>query len=268
MKRIACAATWFLVAASLCGTASASPFSVVLGGARTTLKEAAFAYAASYFPDLSDKSTGLLGTYSWGYIKWEPELSLASGGKDALNHVIARADFTGCIFSTTTIAGIPTPKADGVLHDILLTGGVETTDQLDVLAGVAELGYVPWLPKGLRWVNTGAYLQAGYQSHVNVPDTTGGNPLPQDGTVARVRGLLRAEKRFPETGPRAFGVAANGEAWYDLVHSQFYYALKGTLRFYFAEDKSVDVTYERNSGAPKFSDGGQIGLGLALQFGQ
>jgi len=266
MRRIACALASLLVAACFCGTAQATPFSVTLGGARTTLQEAALAYAASYLPFLAESVTGHIQPRSFGYTKWEPELSLASGGKDAMNHLIARADFTACFVPDTVIEGIPWPKMDGMMHDILLSGGLETTDQLDVLAIVAELGYVPWFPKDFRWIRTGVFFQAGYQTHLNAPDTTAG--LPQDGTVVRIHGRLRAEERFPKNGPRAFGIAATGDAWYDVMHSQLYYSLQGTLRFFFAKDKSVDVSYERNSGAPTFSTGNQLGLGATFQLGQ
>lgn len=245
---------------------AAGPIAVSLGSVRQAAQQAAVAYGFNYIADIAaDVDTSLVAGRNW-YFRWAPEVDVAAAAGAAHSRITARATANWCAFGVTEIAGIETPNTAGVLHDVYGSAGFETTDALDAVAGVAELGYVPWLPKAVRWMHVGVFLQGGYQGHLLEPDTTGGQAAPPEGGILRARAKLAVEGRFPNTTKRALGLAARGESWYDFLDQRLHYSVQGIVRFYFDRDLSVDLSYERNSGAPAFAEGDQFGLGLTFRL--
>ncbi len=255
-----------LIAAAGADSLAGGPIVISLGSVRSTAQQAALAFGFNYVADVASAARGEMTPGKTSYFKWTPEVEVAAAAGAAHSRIIARADANLCLFGLTSVAGVITPNSAGVIHDLFGSAGFETTDALDAVAGVAEVGYVPWLPKCIRWIKAGVFLQGGYQGRLFEPDTTGGRAAPAEGAVLRARGRLAAEKRLPEVGKRAIGLAVHGESWYDLLDQRLHYSARGAVRFFFTQDLSVDVVYERNSGAPAFEEGHQFGVGLTFRL--
>jgi hypothetical protein len=248
--------------------AEPGPISLSLGSVRQAAQQAALSYGFNYVANLAaGADTSIKAGRNW-FFRWAPEVDIAAASGNAHSRITARASANWCAFGLTDVAGITTPNTAGVLHDVLGSAGFETTDALDAVAGIAEVGYVPWLPKAVRWIGVGVFLQGGYQRHLFEPDTTGGRVAPPEGAVLRARGRLSAEGRFPKSAKRALGLAVRGESWYDFLDHRLHYSAQGIVRFYLDRDLSVDLAYERNSGAPAFEEGNQFGVGLTFRLPQ
>ncbi len=236
--------------------------SFTVGGARVSPEQAGLAYGLSYLSELRDT----LLSYRWGYFRWRPEVDL-SGAPAGFGHVSIRASAVACF-----VHRIPRPFGDqvimavdtlGVEHDLTLTGGLETTPDLDRVAGLAEIGYSPWLPRGWDWLEFGVYLQGGYLDRLALADTAA--PI-ETGPLARGRARLAAALRFPVRSPRPAELSCSAECWYDVLRRRFDYSLGVTASLFVADNWSVDVAYGRNSGAPAFEPGNVFGLGLTLRL--
>jgi len=262
---------WMALIAVLVGSVDASDpgLSLTLGTVRLSAQQAGLAYALSYIGDLGDSLQGRFRSYDWGYAKWEPEIDVAMGPA-GFGHASLRAAAVACFTpQNEQVVGNDTfvvPDTLGVMHDLLLSGGFETTPELDRLAGVAEFGYVPWLPPDWDWIRFGAFLQAGYQARLAEPDTTG--DTVSQGPLARGRTRLSASGRFPARSSRALGLDSEAECWYDFLDTKLRYSVVVALRLFMDFENSIDITYRRNSGAPAFQQGDQFGLGLTVQLGR
>jgi hypothetical protein len=242
-------------------TAQEEPVNLTLGALRTAAGGAALDFIVSCVP-------GSVPVQVKGrqFLFASPDVEFALNGGNGLGHLHAGVVANWVHFTVKTLpSGVVVPDLRAFVHDVPLSLALETTDELDTADVLLEAGYAPWLPTGWRdKVRFGVFAQGGGRVGLLENDTT----VPAGGSraIARARGLLRVGFRVPDTSRFAVGLTGRAEGWYDLLGSKLEYSLRGVLRLFWDRNRSLDLYYQKGTGAPAFDDSGQFGIGVTLQL--
>ena len=88
-------------------------------------------------------------------------------------------------------------------------------------------------------------------------------------TIFRIKGSFAIDtKSLINISGVGVGLWGSADAWYDILNSEIYYRLEGTVRFFLSanKDKFFSLNYQKGSGAPNFNQGEQFGMGLTVTF--
>ena len=249
-----------------------------IGTARTELRNNALRFGVNYAADVfSGFSDGISGGRKNLFFVM-PEFAVEEGSEDAFSSIIVKAaGFTG-LFKKTSIDGIEFHDLQRTFHVIPFSAGIETNGAFSILNLIGEAGYFPWYQQPqhgfLRLTRVGVFLQGGYKFSKDTANIKFDGGAKEEGKETPGNGVFRAKftggintKNVLKTAKGAgLELIGDGNLWYDIVNSCFYYKLSGKARICFTKKYYFDLFYERGSGAPNFNEGDQFGVNLGVAF--
>lgn len=264
-------------------TAAKSQLIINAGSTRTDLKNAAiqigFTYLKSLDSTISNQEFSLYGKNSWFVVT--PDIEFRTGTSDAFSSIIVKASGLFSKFRVTTVDGLEAVDINKTMHIFPVSFGAESNNRFDFVNGMLEIGYTPFYqsmtrssPDFIKKTRFGIYLQGGYKFKLSDSVKTAAIGGQVDESEEDLQeGILRAKGNFSIDAGRIvrlagfqIGLIGNSNAWYDLLHQEFYYQLQGVARFYLTDNVYFDLTLDKGSGAPLFNNGKQYGAGLTLKL--
>jgi hypothetical protein len=261
------------------------PLELSLGTIKTQLKQNAIDIGIKYIKSLDSLFTinDLIIASDRSLLQVTPEFNIQSGTNDAFSSIDLKITGLLMFFQRTVVAGLITPCTDCYMHLLPISVGVEANNTFTTMNSIIEVGYIPWyqspamkkVPASIKCTKIGLFLQAGYKFNADTTGikTVGGQIDESEESIADK--ILRAKGSFAidtkslfELNSVGVGLVCSADGWYDFLNDQFYYAVKGTARFYLTQskDKYFDLKYQKGSGAPNFNRGDQYGIGLTVTF--
>jgi len=265
--------------------AQEKPLQLSLGTVKTELKQNAIDFGIKYLQSYDSlfQQQDILLTGEKSLFQLTPEFNVQSGTADAFSAINLKLSGLFMKFQTTEVAGLTTPCTNCYMHLIPVSFGVETNNTFSVVNGIFEVGYVPWyqspmmtsVPDWLKHTKAGIFLQAGYKfgNDTTNTDLQGGQADESmetiDDGIFRIKGSFAIDtKSLINISGVGVGLWGSADAWYDILNSEIYYRLEGTVRFFLSanKDKFFSLNYQKGSGAPNFNQGEQFGMGLTVTF--
>ena len=266
------------------GLAQIDPLNVSVSNIRTVAEE----YALQFLVDYSENMTDVFivpKEKNW-YLDLSPSLHFMTGTEDAFSSIEVKVSGNFVNFDTVSVAGIHgVPNSAGFFHVFPISLGVEANKQFTNVNGLVEVGYIPWyqniadLPQIIRNSHVSILVQGGYKFDKADMDSSligTGNEIQgkeiNDDAILRIKTSIEfnVNNNHQKTESNAMflpiGFTGKSKAWFDLVNSEIYYNLSGSMHLYIQPDKSVDFFYEKGSGAPNFHQGNQFGVGLTMRY--
>jgi hypothetical protein len=253
--------------------------SLSIGAARTELEASAIRIAVEAAADLGDIShispkVSDGKTTASGYF-FSPSVQFLTGDGDALDGIVVA--IAGNYYPHLVVTPTHDIERDQNFWVLPVSVGFESDRRFDKVSALGEFGVTRIFRTGplaripLRW---GLFAQVGYKAEIDTSGSaTGGGSVDEseeelDHMLARARGDLNLTLpllRFAEDG-EPLRLKSRSVVWYDIVNSEVYYRLEGTLRIPIGEKQSFDLTYEKGSGAPNFNRGEQFSTNLTIRF--
>jgi hypothetical protein len=253
--------------------------SLSIGAARTELEASAIRIAVEAAADLGDISritprTAEGRTIASGYF-FSPSVQFLTGDGDALDGIVVA--IAGNYYPHLVVTPTHDIERDQNFWVLPVSVGFETDRRFDKVSALGEFGVTrifrtgPLARAPLRW---GLFAQVGYKAEIDTSGSaTSGGSVDEseealDHMLARARGDLNLTLpllRFAEDG-EPLRLKSRSVVWYDVVNSEMYYRLEGTLRIPIGEKQGFDLTYEKGSGAPNFNRGEQFSTNLTIRF--
>jgi hypothetical protein len=248
---------------------------LTLGNVRTELKRSAVRIGAKYAKELSGTTRQLDSERSLFY--FTPEIELRTGDEDAFRGIVAKVGGAFLKFKEVEVEGLPAVNTSKALLAFPVAAGLETDGEFRNLAGLAEVGLVPWmqgvLPGPFKSFQIGWFVQGGYKAELaDSSASTGGasDQSKEKGDAELLRLKARAKwspvVRFKSSALHSVGFVGTGDYWRDTVNGADYYRLEAKLQVHVSDKRSFDFRYERGAGPPTFNKGEQFSANLAIAF--
>lgn len=222
------------------------------------------------------------------FLNLTPSALMKVGGDDTFSSVIGKLSGNFVQFATTeeAVPGVVMPDLDRMFHVFPIAVGLETTQNLDALNALVEVGYAPFYlrPLGINIGNSrlalglnpriGVFLQAGYKFDIDGnenednEEAAEGEEDPDDALLRTKASVSMAFELFSfgENENNDLSVIFDLTGWYDLANAEFYDREDVILRFGLAEGRFFDLKYQNGSGAPNFNEGDQFSANVTIAF--
>lgn len=266
----------------LLSKAQEKPVKVHLSAIQTELEQEALSLGIEYIQSLDSlfKEQDILVTQEKSLFQLTPAFDIQTGTNDAFSSITAKLSGIFMTFRDTTIAGVVTPNTSRGFQTFPIAVGFETNNQLSIINGIVEIGWVPWYqtienkktPEWLKHTLFGVFLQSGYKFKVDTSQVFIGGEIDEssedvEDVIFRAKGSFGIDtKTLFELSGVGIGLVSNADGWYDFMNNEIYYTLEAKVRFYLSQqkDKFIDFEYQKGSGAPNFNQGDQFGIGLTV----
>lgn len=282
-----------LIATTLPTLGEDGPLGLSLGTVKTEAEKSGMRLAVKYAEVLSQER--FIANYnkdSGAGSLWDisPDITIETGDEDTFSSVQAKLTANYMRFDTVAAPGGKgrLPDMDKLVNVFPLSAGFETERNFRNVAGLLEVGYVPYMDIGrendryVLGVNPviGIFLQGGYKAEVDSDSSTNAAPAASGSTdnseeetdeaIARVKLSAAAVVDLFSFSGRSKTVALVGEAnlWYDALNEETYDREVGAIRLFLTEDRSrsFDLKYEHGAGAPTFNSGEQFSANINMTF--
>jgi len=221
-----------------------------------------------------------------------PTVEVHTGGNDSYESILAKV--SGFMMPTP-----PKDTTDGKnepdfirswLHVLPFSLGIESDTTFDTPVVLAEFGWTPIGPRtkidpnnldhserfGLDPTRSfGLFAQAGYKfnqasdaSQTGTTNSQGGNTDQSSEKPDKAIARIKAEIRYGFNIADAIQFIPSATGWYDIQNSVTYYKIESLMRINLVNDNkySLDLRYNKGSGAPNFNKGDQFSTGLTIRY--
>lgn len=204
-----------------------------------------------------------------------PEFNIRTGTEDVFSSITAKMSGMWAFFKRDTLSGVVIPNIDRGLTVVPVSIGAETDNRFKSINLLGEIGWVPWyqigsVPDWLRQTDFAVFAQVGYKfdgDSLGIGGLEDQSEEEPNSFLFRVKTSAKAQINTPvRVGLVPVTLVGGGDLWFDIANKATYYRYNANLRFVVANDRYVDLIYQKGSGAPNFNQGDQYGIGLTINF--